>query len=444
MTSEAVQSSLDSPHTNAVDTAQTLEVTIERFADQGRCIAHVDGRVVFVRFALPGERVRISLDPGAERKDRFWTGEVVEVLEASPYRVSPAWSAAGPVSMGGGVGGADLVHVNLEGQHLWKKTLIDEQMDRLANVDSDVELHAVASDEQRGGLHWRTRIEMVADEAGRPSMHQRGSHERLAIDDMPLATQELNGIATQEGVWKGGFEPNASIRFAVPALHGSDKREDNFALIVNDKLVAGRSTLTETVPEVQIGSTKRTLSYSVAADGFWQVHRQAPSTLVNAVLQAAQNELTSAPHTIWDLYSGSGLFTVALGLLAGKGGNGLFSVEGSPVAVRSARKNLRHAGLEAAQARQGMVNRALRSIPERFLHPNLVVLDPPRAGAKAQVVHQITAAHPDVVIYIACDPTSLARDMATFIADGYDPVDLQAYDIYPMTHHVETIAVFRR
>lgn len=121
MTSEAVQSSLNSPHTNAVDTAQTLEVTIERFADQGRCIAHVDGRVVFVRFALPGERVRISLDPGAERKDRFWTGEVVEVLEASPYRVSPAWPAAGPVSMGGGVGGADLVHVNLEGQHLWKR-----------------------------------------------------------------------------------------------------------------------------------------------------------------------------------------------------------------------------------------------------------------------------------------------------------------------------------
>ena len=301
MTSEAVQSSLNSPHTNAVDTAQTLEVTIERFADQGRCIAHVDGRVVFVRFALPGERVRISLDLGAERKDRFWTGEVVEVLEASPYRVSPAWPAAGPVSMGGGVGGADLVHVNLEGQHLWKKTLIDEQMDRLANVDSDVELHAVASDEQRGGLHWRTRIEMVADEAGRPSMHQRGSHERLAIDDMPLATQELNGIATQEGVWKGGFEPNASIRLAVPALHGSDKREDNFALIVNDKLVAGRSTLTETVPEVQIGSTKRTLSYSVAADGFWQVHRQAVDAGERRFAGGSERAYFCTPHYLGSL-----------------------------------------------------------------------------------------------------------------------------------------------
>ena len=436
MSSEAVQSSLN--------TSEPIEVTIERFADQGRCITHIDGRVVFVRFALPGEHVRISLDPGCERKDRFWTGEVVDVIEPSPYRVKPAWPAAGPVSQGGGVGGADLVHVNLEGQHLWKKTLIDEQMDRLANVESDVELHAVSSDEQMGGLYWRTRIDMVADQLGRPSMHQRGSHERLAIDSMPLATKELNGIATQEGVWKGGFEPSASIRLAVPALHGNLKREDNFALIVNDKLVAGNSTLTETVPDVHIGSTVQTLSYSVAADGFWQVHRQAPSTLVNAVLQAAQQQLTSAPHTIWDLYSGSGLFTVALGLLAGKGGNGLFSVEGSPVAVRSARKNLRHAGLEAAQARSGMVNHVLRSIPQRFLHPNLVVLDPPRAGAKAQVVHQITAAHPEVVIYIACDPTSLARDMATFIADGYDPVDLQAYDIYPMTHHVETIAVFRR
>ena len=152
MTSEAVQSSLN--------TSEPIEVTIERFADQGRCITHIDGRVVFVRFALPGERVRISLDPGCERKDRFWTGEVVDVIEQSPYRVKPAWPAAGPVSQGGGVGGADLVHVNLEGQHLWKKTLIDEQMDRLANVESDVELHAVASDEQMGGLliSWDGRL----------------------------------------------------------------------------------------------------------------------------------------------------------------------------------------------------------------------------------------------------------------------------------------------
>ena len=92
------------------------EVRIERYADQGRCVAHIDGRVVFVRFALPGELVRIELDEPHDRDDRFWTGEVIEVLEASEDRVDPAWSLAGPLAMGGGVGGADLVHVSLPGQ----------------------------------------------------------------------------------------------------------------------------------------------------------------------------------------------------------------------------------------------------------------------------------------------------------------------------------------
>ena len=86
-------------------------IRIERYADQGRCVGHIDGRVVFVRFALPGELVRVALDEPHDREDRFWTGEVVEVLEASEDRTDPIWSLAGPLAMGGGVGGADLVHV---------------------------------------------------------------------------------------------------------------------------------------------------------------------------------------------------------------------------------------------------------------------------------------------------------------------------------------------
>ena len=92
-------------------------IRIERYADQGRCVGHIDGRVVFVRFALPGELVRVALDEPHDREDRFWTGEVVEVLEASEDRTDPIWSLAGPLAMGGGVGGADLVHVSRAGAH---------------------------------------------------------------------------------------------------------------------------------------------------------------------------------------------------------------------------------------------------------------------------------------------------------------------------------------
>lgn len=421
-----------------------ITVDIERFADQGRCVAHSDGRVVFVRFALPGERVRVRLDEPHERSDRFWTGEVIEVLKASPYRVKPAWPLAGPLAQGGGVGGADLVHVSLEGQHLWKKSVIDQQMLRLGGVESDVTVHAADGDAAAGGLHWRTRIEMIADGNGRPSMRRRGSHLRVPLDDMPLATEELLGIARQEKVWDGGFAPGASIRLAVPKLHGSQKRGKDYALVVDGHVRAGSENLVETVPNVRIGTRLSTLRYRVNASGFWQVHRQAPSLLVNQVLEFAQEQLQNVPRTIWDLYSGSGLFAMALGLLAGRGGNGLFTVEGSPLAVRSARANLRRAGLGAAEVKAGRVERVLRSIPSRYLHPDLVVLDPSRAGAKREVCNQIAQAGAKVVIYVACDPTSLARDMATFIGLDYEPVDMEAFDIYPMTHHVETVAVLRR
>ena len=143
-------------------------VDIERYADQGRCVAHIDGRVVFVRFALPGERVRIELDEPTNRNDRFWTGEVVEVLEPSPDRVEPLWPLAAPLAMGGGAGGADLIHVSLEGQERWKEATLKDVMKRLGHVDlDDVPVYAMPGDEQAHGLHWRTRIEMVTD-AGAP------------------------------------------------------------------------------------------------------------------------------------------------------------------------------------------------------------------------------------------------------------------------------------
>ena len=150
-------------------------IRIERHADQGRCVGHIDGRVVFVRFALPGELVRVVLDEPHDREDRFWTGEVTEVLEASEDRVEPVWPLAGPLAMGGGVGGADLVHVSLPGQLKWKSTSIAEQMRRLGHVDVDVPIERMPEDEAEQGLHWRTRIEMIADENGRPSMRRRGT-----------------------------------------------------------------------------------------------------------------------------------------------------------------------------------------------------------------------------------------------------------------------------
>jgi tRNA/tmRNA/rRNA uracil-C5-methylase (TrmA/RlmC/RlmD family) len=455
------------------------EVRIERYADQGRCVAHVDGRVVFVRFALPGELVRIEFDEPHDRDDRFWTAEVVEVIEASDDRVDPVWPLAGPLAMGGGVGGADLIHVSLPGQLTWKAVTVSEQMSRLGHIEVAVPIERIPGDQGRGGLGWRTRIEMIADDDGKPSMRRRGSHSRVALDTMPLATDALLEVAERERVWNGGFEPGAQIRLAAPeprvsasratTSRGSgaqrvgtiprtgaerraaaaskagrsgaaaEKPSNNYSILVDGELKSGTTLLTEQVP---INGT--TFTYRVNANGFWQIHRQAPLTLGTYVINLINERLQGAPApVIWDLYSGSGMFTLPLATMTGKRTR-MLSIEGARGAVKNAQRNLRAMDLTNVDARTGDVSRILYQVPANLAKPDVVVLDPPRAGARAKVCRQIAAAKASNVIYIACDPASLARDSATLIAEGYELTSIRAFDIYPMTHHVETVALFTR
>ena len=467
-----------------------MQVTmrIERYADQGRCVGHLEGRVVFVRFALPGELVVVRMDEPMRAKAHFFTGEVVEVLEPSADRVEPRWKLAGPLSQGGGVGGADLIHVSLPGQIRWKASVIANQFQRLAHMDiaeSDVSVERIPGDEELNGFNWRTRMELVADDEGRLSMRKRESHDRIAIDTMPLASRAVLAVADSLDLWNRTFSPNSQIRLAVPeprvdGLDFNDKSAllsaigENYALIVNDELVAGSALLRERVRVAvnEDSSRARTFDYDVDARGFWQIHRAAPEHLVNYVLGLVRSELGGRTKNtaLWDLYSGSGLFTIPLATLANVGGDSsgtadsigsaeparVLSIEGAPIAVKNARRNIGRAGLsrdvveslqgDVAQTLESQVFKASKSskIVRRFAHPDVVVLDPPRAGAKAQVCKQIAKSGARSVVYVACDPTSLARDVGTFKELGYSVQSLRAFDIYPNTHHVESVVLMSK
>ena len=475
-----------------------MQVTmrIERYADQGRCVGHLDGRVVFVRFALPGELVVVRMDEPMRAKAHFFTGEVVEVLEPSADRVEPKWKLAGPLAQGGGVGGADLIHVSLPGQIRWKSSVIANQFQRLAHMDvldNDVRVERMPGDEELNGFNWRTRMELVADNEGRLSMRKRESHDRIAIDTMPLASRAVLAVADSLDLWNRKFEPNSQIRLAIPepsvdgldfGVDSSDNPSDkaallsaigeNYALIVNDELVAGSDLLRERVRVAVDGdsSRMRTFDYDVDARGFWQIHREAPEHLVNYVLGLVRSALggRSKNTVLWDLYSGSGLFTIPLATLANVGGDSagdagsvgsaeparVLSIEGAPIAVKNARRNIGRAGLgrdvvealegDVAQTLESQVFKASKSskIVRRFAHPDVVVLDPPRAGAKAQVCKQIAKSGARSVVYVACDPTSLARDVGTFKELGYRVQSLRAFDLYPNTHHVESVVLMSR
>lgn len=405
-----------------------VDLEIGPIAHGGHCVARYDGRVVFVRHTLPGERVRARLtdaEPGA----KFWRADAVEIVSASPDRVESVWPEAGP----GGVGGGELSHVALPAQRAWKVAVLDEQLRRLAKVERDVSVLAAPGDDELGGLGWRTRIDLVADAAGRAGMRGHRSHEVHALASMPLASPTIVDLDLFSRAWPAG----AHIEAIAPAsgdepvvlLDGQpyDVRKGRV-----DKRPNARSSVRERVGD---------RVFRVAAAGFWQVHREAPDVLTDAVL-AGVGDVEGA--AVLDLYSGAGLFTAPLADAVGETGE-VVSVEGDERAVKDARRNLHDRGNVELHA--GDVARVLSGRDDAdsdVVHADVVVLDPPRTGAGRSVVGGIVALRPERVVYVACDPAALARDIALFANGGYSVETLQGYDLFPMTHHLEAIAVLTR
>lgn len=410
----------------SIPPAPDAELTIGAVAHGGHCVARLDGRVVFVRHALPGERVLARFTDAPEGA-ASWRADAIEVLEASPDRVPAAWPEAGA----GGVGGGELSHVRLEAQRRWKSAVLAEQLNRLAKRDVQVEVEGVTGDDGRAGLSYRTRIDLVADAQGRAGMHRHRSHEVIALEAMPLASTAVSDFARHEGVFTRHWAPGSRIEVAVPAAGGPG------ILLVDgvpghagraDRRPNARRSVTEVVT---VGG--RELRYRVAADGFWQVHEGAPAFLVEAMLAGA-GEIAGA--RVLDLYSGAGLFTLPLAHAVGRTGS-VVAVESDERAVRDARRTLHdHPQVDLDR---GAVDRVLRArAGERV---DVVVLDPPRKGAGRKVVELIASAGPQRVVYVACDPAALARDVAYFADHGYELDGLRAFDLFPHTHHMEAVAV---
>lgn len=366
-------------------------------AHGGHCIVRLaepesvsGSRVVFTRHALPGERVVVEITEGTDG-DRFWRGDAVEIITASPDRVVPGCPVAGP----GLCGGCDFQHVTLARQRELKAGVVHEQFLRLAGLEIPVVVEAVPGDRQ--GLRWRTRARFAETPDGQRGMRAHRSSRVIAVDDCLIA-----------------------IPRAVDAEHQPEK------------IRPGGRAMVEMV-ETAHGSHE----FGHAADGFWQVHPGAPRVLVETVLAM----LAPQPgERALDLYAGVGLFARFLADAVGERGR-VVAVEGDLGACRHARENL-NGSLGKTKVAHGSVAAVLTTeYDEPF---DLVVLDPPREGAKRAVVEQIVDRAPRAVAYVACDPAALARDVAIFAEHRYGLRELRAFDLFPMTHHVECVALLTR
>ncbi len=381
-----------------------VELTVGPVAHGGHCVARHEGRVVFVRHALPGERVRAVVTDG-HYASKFWRADAVEVLEPSADRVVPPCPWAGP----GRCGGCAQHHASLPAPRALKTAVVREQLARLAGLEVDVEVEPVPGDDD--GLGWRTRVQWAVDDDGRAGLRRHRSHEVVPVDHCRIAHPGVDAAGVTERSWPGV----ASVEVAVSTTQGA-------TLVLPDG--RGPGALTETVGGHD---------FRVTGGGFWQVHPGAARTLLDVVLDGLEPR---AGDTALDLYGGVGLFAASLADRVGPTGR-VTCIEADRVAVEDARHNL--AGLPQVRVERGRVDHVLRRLHLRAA--DVVVLDPPRSGAGKAVVDLLSRVGARRIGYVACDPAALARDLRWFGERGYRLDSIRAFDLFPMTHHVECVAV---
>lgn len=398
-----------------------VELVVGKVAHGGHCVAHLDGRAVFVRHAIPGERVRARIT-GVGRRGRYLTADVVEVVEPDSDRVDP------PCAYAGSCGGCDFQHIAVPRQRELKSQVLHEALQRFAHLPEDdlgrldLSVYPVAPGAE-SGLHWRSRVRMVADPAGRLGFRAHRSHEIVPVRGCAVATERLNAVLADS--WSGdeGRQP------------GSE-----WVLVDPDGRPAGAWPAEATSPRLPRRAIG--IEFPVPPAGFWQAHRGIPDALVKTVLEFGA---PAEGEHVWDLYAGSGLLSVPLAWAVGATGY-VHAVEGDAVAVRTARRvahDLPQLRLHEESVERWLASPAAQSSKDGP-GVDLVVLDPPRRGARRQVMDAITRHAPSRLVYVACDPVAFARDVCLATEHGYRLDAVRAMDAFPMTGQFETVGLLNR
>ena len=394
----------------ALHIGEILRVEIEKVAHGGHFIARHEGAVIFVRHAIPGEVVEVEIT-GIEKS--FARADVVAVIEPSSHRRSA------PCQYAGSCGGCDFQHIEVAHQRELKSDVIAEQFARIAKMEINIEVEEVSTP-----LHWRTRYAASTDNNGVAGFKGSRSKAVISISSCPVLIPEIDfpTLALED--------ISADQRIEV-ALDSDGER--NIATL-NQR--AGRTSerATPTIVEGKnlLHYTVREFNYQVSQSSFWQSNISAPEALVGAVLDFAA--FKAGDHLL-DLYGGVGLFAGAALPILGAGGR-VDIVEGSTSATSDARANFN--GASNVHIHTGDVAKEIR----KFKRADVIVLDPPRTGAGKPVIEKAVLLKARAIIYVACDPAALARDTTYLNDGGYHLEDIRAFDLFPMTHHIESIALY--
>jgi tRNA/tmRNA/rRNA uracil-C5-methylase (TrmA/RlmC/RlmD family) len=394
---------------STLKTGDLVQVTIEKVAHGGHFIARHDGAVIFVRHAIPGENCTIQITSTGSSFNR---ADVVSVEKASEFRVEAPCTFANR----NGCGGCDFQHISVDHQRTLKSDVIAEQFSRIAKMELRVEVEEVGE-----STHWRTRAIATTDRNGKLGFFKSRSHSIAPVSECIICIESMNFSEIASRDFKGDVRVEISASntgeraIALAPTRGEEKA----------RLTEGPAVLHENV----LGR-----SLEVSQESFWQSHKNAPEVLTQAVLDFAQ--LKIGEHVL-DLYGGVGLFSAAFIDAVGPTGH-VDLIEGSKVATADAARNF------AAYSNITIATGDVAKLMPRITAADVVVLDPPRDGAGKEAVAQIARLAPRAIVYVACDPAALARDTAYLADHSYSLVKVRAFDLFPMTHHIECVALYTR
>lgn len=392
-----------------------VTLTVGPPANGGSCVARHDGRVIFVRHALPGEVVRAEV---TSERGAYWHADALEVLEASPDRVQSLCPIAGSE----GSGCCDLAFVDPAAARRLKGEVVANQLARLGGYEAgDLEAAEVGT---VGATGWRTRVRLEVGTDGRAGFHRYHSDELVTdlscaqvppgmLDDLPLQPpgSHLHVVLDDTG--------HRHVVRSGP--RGGKKNKPGMTEVVSGEYEAVQ----------RVGDRE----WRVPVTAFWQSHRDAATTYSALVADWAE---LSEGQTAWDLYGGAGVFAAALAGSVRESGK-VLTVDTSRGSARAARAALRDLG--CVEVVTDSVRRALGT---QRVAADVAVLDPPRTGAGHEVIDQLAAAGVSRVIHIGCEAASFARDIGLYRGHGYRVTNLRVFDSFPLTHHVECVALLTR
>jgi tRNA/tmRNA/rRNA uracil-C5-methylase (TrmA/RlmC/RlmD family) len=389
-----------------------LTLTVGAPANGGSCVARHEGRVVFVRYALPGEQVRVRI---TEDRGAYWHAEAVEVIEPSAQRIPSLCPIAGV----DGAGCCDLAFVEPAALRELKGQVVANQLARLGNYEWHGNAEALSP---AGPTGWRTRVRLAVGADGRAGFHRYHSDE--LVTDLrcgQLAAQMLDGLDARD------WTPGGQLLVVVD--------DDSRRHVVQTTKKDGR-TCTEVVEgDRQALQRVGGRSWRIPVTAFWQAHRDAARVYSGLIGDWAQ---PAAGMVAWDLYGGAGVFAAVLGEAVGQSGR-VLSVDTSRAASRSARDAL--VDLPQVKVVTDSVRRVLAS---QRRGADVAVLDPPRSGAGREVIDLLAAAGVSRIVHIGCEAAAFARDIGLYRTHGYVVDELKVFDAFPLTHHVECVGLLTR